>query len=165
MYSLLAGFVEPGESIETAVQREVFEESRIAVGTVRFVASQPRPLLMSLMFGCNGEALSAAITIDPVELAAANWVTGDEVFAILADTHGDIARARAGAIEQAPIEAQANGHLFDASYWTGKVVAGSDDGKSCDDDILSGNGGMSVGSVGAGENIRQLRAEGRRRPN
>ena len=54
------------------------EESRIAVGEVRYIASQPWPFPMSLMFGCMGEALNQAITIDPVELADARWVTRTE---------------------------------------------------------------------------------------
>ena len=52
MYSLLAGFVEPGESIEAAVRRETLEEARIRVGAVNYVTSQPWPFPMSLMFGC-----------------------------------------------------------------------------------------------------------------
>ena len=87
MYSLLAGFVEPGETIEAAVRRETLEESAIKVGPVRYVASQPWPFPMSLMFGCHGEAISEAITIDPVELSDARWVTRDEVLDILAGTH------------------------------------------------------------------------------
>ncbi|MEM9425636.1 MAG: NAD(+) diphosphatase, partial [Pseudomonadota bacterium] len=57
MYSLLAGFVEPGETIEAAVRREVFEEAGIKVGEVRYLASQPWPFPNSLMFGCEGIAV------------------------------------------------------------------------------------------------------------
>src|SRR6056297_635650 len=56
MYSLLAGFVEPGETLEAAVRREVAEESGVAVGRVRYLASQPWPFPASLMIGCHGEA-------------------------------------------------------------------------------------------------------------
>jgi NAD+ diphosphatase len=97
MYSLLAGFVEPGETIETAVRREVQEESQVIVGQVRYVASQPWPFPMSLMFGCHGEALSDQIEIDPLALADARWVSRTEVNAILAGSHEEIAPPRSGA--------------------------------------------------------------------
>jgi 8-oxo-dGTP pyrophosphatase MutT (NUDIX family) len=58
MYSLLAGFVEPGESLEAAVRREVREETGVEVGAVGYLASQPWPFPASLMVGCRGEALS-----------------------------------------------------------------------------------------------------------
>ncbi len=117
MYSLLAGFVEPGESIEAAVRREVFEESAIKVGPVRYVSAQPWPFPMSLMFGCYGEAMSDAITIDPVELEDARWVSRDEVKQILAGTHPAINKPRPGAIAGALIEAWANDRLLDPDYW------------------------------------------------
>jgi NAD+ diphosphatase len=117
MYSLLAGFVEPGESIEAAVRREVLEESAIAVGPVRYVASQPWPFPMSLMFGCYGEATSEAITIDPVELVDARWISRDAALEMLAGTHPDIAKPRPGAIAGALIEAWAHGKLLDPEYW------------------------------------------------
>ena len=56
MWSCLAGFVEPGESIEDAVRRETFEEAGVGVGRVRYFASQPWPFPMSLMIGCHAEA-------------------------------------------------------------------------------------------------------------
>ena len=118
MYSLLAGFVEPGESIEAAVRRETLEESAIAVGSVRYVASQPWPFPMSLMFGCHGEATTEAITIDPVELADARWVTREEVLLILAGTHSEISAPRRGAIAGALFEAWAHGRLSDPEYWS-----------------------------------------------
>lgn len=113
MYSLLAGFVEPGEPIESAVRREVLEETGVRVGEVRYVASQPWPFPMSLMFGCVGIAESEEITIDPVELADARWVTRDEVHRILAGTHPELNAPRKGAIAGALISAWANGTLFD----------------------------------------------------
>lgn len=113
MYSLLAGFVEPGETIESAVRREVLEESQIQVGRVRYLASQPWPFPMSLMFGCHGEAMSADITIDPVELGDARWVSRADVQAILAGTHGEISPPRAGAIAGSLIQDWAEGRLFD----------------------------------------------------
>ncbi|MET0438979.1 MAG: NAD(+) diphosphatase [Devosia sp.] len=117
MYSLLAGFVEPGETIEAAVRREVLEESRIEVGKVQYVTGQPWPFPMSLMFGCYGEAKSDAITIDPVELADARWVRRDEVLAILDGNHPDISCPRAGTIAGALIAAWAKGELFDEQHW------------------------------------------------
>ncbi len=83
-YSALAGFMEPGESIEEAVRREVFEESGIHVGAVRYHSSQPWPFPASLMIGCFGEALSEAIAIDPVEIQDARWYSRDQVARALA---------------------------------------------------------------------------------
>ena len=98
MYSLLAGFVEPGETLEAAVRREVFEESGVQVGRVDYLASQPWPFPASLMFGCRGEALSREITIDPVEIEDAQWVSREDMMAVFAGTHATIKPARKGAI-------------------------------------------------------------------
>jgi NAD+ diphosphatase len=117
MFSLLAGFVEPGETIEAAVRREVLEESSVHVGPVRYIACQPWPFPMSLMFGCYGEATSQDITLDPVELADARWVTRDEIRAMLNGTNSDINTPRRGAIAGALIEAWANDRLLDPTYW------------------------------------------------
>ena len=75
MYSTLAGFVEPGESLEEAVAREVFEESGIRVGRVFYHSSQPWPFPASIMLGFHAEALSTEITIDPNEIVDARWFT------------------------------------------------------------------------------------------
>ncbi len=75
MYSTLAGFVEPGESLEEAVAREVFEESGIRVGGVFYHSSQPWPFPSSIMLGFHAEALSHEITIDPQEIEDARWFT------------------------------------------------------------------------------------------
>jgi NAD+ diphosphatase len=72
-YSALAGFVEPGESIEEAVARELMEEAGVAVGDVRYVASQPWPFPGSLMIACIGRAASDAIILDTRELEDAFW--------------------------------------------------------------------------------------------
>ena len=98
MYSLLAGFVEPGETLEAAVRRETFEETGIRVGAVRYLASQPWPFPASLMFGCEGLALSEAITVDPVEIADALWLTREEMVTVMAGRHARIRAPRAGAI-------------------------------------------------------------------
>jgi NAD+ diphosphatase len=98
MYSCLAGFVEPGETIEAAVRREVFEEAGVRVGKVDYLASQPWAFPSSLMFGCHGEALSEEITLDPDELEVARWVSREEVAAAAAGLRDDILPARKGAI-------------------------------------------------------------------
>ncbi|MCE4222434.1 NAD(+) diphosphatase [Methylobacterium sp. C25] len=87
MYSCLAGFVEPGETIEDAVRRETFEETGVVVGAVRYRASQPWPFPSSLMIGCIAEATSEAITIDPLELADARWVSRDELRTMFDGSH------------------------------------------------------------------------------
>lgn len=79
VYSALAGFLEPGESIEEAVRREIFEEAGIKVGKVRYIASQPWPFPSSLMIGCIGEALTNEITVDQEELEEARWFTREEL--------------------------------------------------------------------------------------
>jgi NAD+ diphosphatase len=78
-FSALAGFVEPGESIEDAVRREVFEEAGVRVGEVRYVASQPWPFPSQLMVGCLGRAESLEVTVDATEIEEARWFTRDEV--------------------------------------------------------------------------------------
>ncbi len=87
VFSCLAGFVEPGETIEDAVRRETFEESGIRLGRVRYHASQPWPFPSSLMIGCHGEAISTAITRDEAELEDCRWFTRTEVKQMLAGTH------------------------------------------------------------------------------
>ena len=87
-YSALAGFVEPGESIEEAVARELMEEAGVAVGGVRYVASQPWPFPGSLMIACLAEAESDTIALDRDELEDAMWVGRDGVTAALAGKSG-----------------------------------------------------------------------------
>ncbi len=79
MYSTLAGFVEPGESLEEAVAREVMEEVGVPVGPVRYHSSQPWPFPASIMLGFYAEALAEAITIQQDELSDARWFTLDEL--------------------------------------------------------------------------------------
>lgn len=83
-YSALAGFVEPGESIEEAVARELHEEAGVRATAVRYVASQPWPFPGSLMIGCIAEVDSATLTLDLTELEDAIWVDRDGVRAALA---------------------------------------------------------------------------------
>jgi NAD+ diphosphatase len=89
MYSCLAGFIEPGETIEDAVRRETFEESGVRVGAVRYVASQPWPFPANLMVGCVGEALTGEITLDRDELEDGRWFARDEVALMLDGRHPD----------------------------------------------------------------------------
>ncbi len=98
MYSLLAGFLEPGETVEAAVRREVFEEAGIRVGDVSYLASQPWAFPSSLMIGCYGIATSTDITLDPVELEDARWATRAEMQAAAKGEHPTIQPARNGAI-------------------------------------------------------------------
>jgi NAD+ diphosphatase len=98
MYSLLAGFVEPGETMEAAVRREVLEEAGIVVGEVRYLASQPWPFPASLMLGCHGIAETTRIQRDPKELEDARWVTRSEMLEVFMGRHSEIAGARKGAI-------------------------------------------------------------------
>ena len=98
MYSLLAGFLEPGETVEAAVRREVFEEAGITVGEVTYLASQPWAFPSSLMIGCYGRANSYEITLDPIELEDARWVSRSEMEQVARGEHPTIQSARKGAI-------------------------------------------------------------------
>jgi NAD+ diphosphatase len=89
MYSALAGFVEPGETIEAAVRREILEESGVACGGVRYFASQPWPFPSSLMIGCFAEARSRVVAIDRTELEDARWFSREETRTLLEKRHPD----------------------------------------------------------------------------
>jgi NAD+ diphosphatase len=89
MYSCLAGFLEPGETIEDAVRREIHEEAGIACGQVTYLASQPWPFPSSLMIGCLVEAASRELHVDGVELEDARWFSRDEALAMLEGRHPD----------------------------------------------------------------------------
>jgi NAD+ diphosphatase len=78
-FSCLAGFMEPGETLEDAVRREVREESNIRCGRVRYLASQPWPFPSTLMMGFLAEALTEEITVDPEEIVEARWFSRDEI--------------------------------------------------------------------------------------
>jgi NAD+ diphosphatase len=87
MYSALAGFLEPGETIEDAVRREIREEAGIACSHVRYFASQPWPFPSSLMIGCYARAIGNTITFDQKELEHARWFSRAEVVQMLAEAH------------------------------------------------------------------------------
>jgi NAD+ diphosphatase len=87
LWSCLAGFVEPGESIEDAVHRETREETGIACGRVTYFASQPWPFPTTMMIGCHAEATSFDIVVDRAELEDARWFSKDEVVAMLLRKH------------------------------------------------------------------------------
>ena len=87
MWSCLAGFIEPGETIEDAVRRETFEEAGIVCGNVRYFASQPWPFPMSLMIGAHAQALSFDIKVDTSELEDARWFSRADAAAMLTQTH------------------------------------------------------------------------------
>lgn len=89
VYSALAGFVEPGESLEEAARREIREETGVRVGRIRYHSSQPWPFPANLMIGLLGEAETAAITIDRTELEDARWFDRQDVEAMLAGSHPD----------------------------------------------------------------------------
>ena len=78
-FSTIAGFVEPGESLEDSVRREVHEETNIRVGRCRYLASQPWPFPAALMIGFLAEALSNEIRLNDGELAEARWLTRDDI--------------------------------------------------------------------------------------
>ncbi|XP_007891325.1 peroxisomal NADH pyrophosphatase NUDT12 isoform X2 [Callorhinchus milii] len=83
LFSCLAGFIEPGETIEDAVRREVAEESGIRVGHVQYFSCQPWPMPSSLMIGCFAVAVSAEISVDEKEIEEAHWFTRFQVTAVL----------------------------------------------------------------------------------
>jgi NAD+ diphosphatase len=89
MYSALAGFLEPGETVEEAVRREIREEAGIVCDEVRYLASQPWPFPASLMIGCLARAASFDITLDDEELEEARWFPREEVRAMYEKRHPD----------------------------------------------------------------------------
>ena len=89
VYSALAGFMEPGESIEEAARREVFEETGILTEDIAYHSSQPWPFPSSLMIGLIGRAAGGTLDIDTAELEDARWFAKEELEAMIAGTHGE----------------------------------------------------------------------------
>jgi NAD+ diphosphatase len=79
MYSALAGFVEPGETIEAAVAREVSEEANLPLKEIRYHSSQGWLFPNSLMLGFNATAATSTIQVDTKELETADWFTRDQI--------------------------------------------------------------------------------------
>ncbi len=86
MQSVLAGFLEPGETLEDCVAREVYEEVGVRVTDVEYQHSQPWPFPASLMVGYRARALDTELTIDETELLSADWMSRDELKAITPDS-------------------------------------------------------------------------------
>jgi NAD+ diphosphatase len=89
MWSCLAGFVEPGETLEEAVRRETREEAGVEVGRVAYFASQPWPFPMSIMIGCHAEATRTDLRVDANEIEDARWISRGDAARMLERKHGD----------------------------------------------------------------------------
>jgi NAD+ diphosphatase len=97
-YSTLAGFLEPGETIEEAVRREVYEEVSVRIGAVTYFASQPWPFPSNLMIGCFAEAATDSIQVDGNEILAARWFYRETIRRLLSGTSDEIGLPRRDAI-------------------------------------------------------------------
>jgi|SRR5690625_1711161 len=113
-FSTLAGFIEPGETPENAVRREVYEESGIRVGEVEYRGSQPWPFPASLMLAYTGNALSTDITVDGVEMLDARWFSRTELAQVVADE--EIILPGRASVARALIE-----------HWFGQPIADRDE--------------------------------------
>lgn len=114
-YSVLAGFVEPGESFEQAAEREVLEESGITIHSPEYIASQPWPFPCSIMIGFTAEAKNDAINLDDDELEHAFWVEPEELISKLAA--GELKLPTYGSISHYLIDRWADQHGVSISRW------------------------------------------------
>jgi NAD+ diphosphatase len=108
-FSTLAGFVEPGETMEDAVRREVQEETGVVVGEVEYFGSQPWPLPASLMIGFTGRAVATEIDVDGSEISDARWFTRADLLAGAED--GSVVLPRGVSISRSLIETWYGGEL------------------------------------------------------
>ncbi|PRY93680.1 NAD+ diphosphatase [Hasllibacter halocynthiae] len=120
MYSCLAGFVEPGETLEAAVRREVHEETGVPVERVEVLRSQPWPFPGSLMIGCLGQAAGREIAADPAEIEDAVWITREEGLAVIGGLHPRIRAPRPGAIAGHLIRLWVEGRLPRGEWEAGR---------------------------------------------
>jgi len=112
MYSLLAGFMEPGETIEDAVRRETKEETGVEVGHVGYHGCQPWPFPSNLMLGCIGVAETDELTIDHEELEDAQWISRAKMQVIMEGKHPRFTAPRTDAIARAILTDWINGDVI-----------------------------------------------------
>ena len=111
VYSLLAGFMEPGETVEDAVRRETREESGVEVGEVSYLGSQPWPFMSNIMIGCVGTAETTDVKIDPAELEDAQWISRAKMQVILEGKHPRMEPPGGDAIARAILEDWVSGKI------------------------------------------------------
>ena len=104
MYSCLAGFLEPGESIENAVRRETFEEVGLTLKSVKYITNQSWPFPHSLMIGCRATTSKKYLKIDYAELEDARWFKRDELISLSRPENSNLKLARKGSIANYLIE-------------------------------------------------------------
>ncbi len=114
-YSVLAGFVEPGESFEQAVEREVWEESKLNVHSIKYLGSQPWPFPCSIMIGFQAEAKSMEFDLQDDELDQAMWVSPTSIIDKLKS--GELLLPSSGSISQFLIERWAHQHKINLSKY------------------------------------------------
>lgn len=112
-FSLLAGYMEPGESLEQTVHREVWEEARMEVSDIRYIGSQPWPFPASVMVGFTARATSTEFTLDQEEITEARWVARDELLGLI--DSGEIIPAPRGSIARRMIEDWHGGPIPDGA--------------------------------------------------